>query len=107
MFFRTFLIFDHFQNISKNMKFSILWPGGDIALNLVIVGSVAGIVSLAISCVMAWVVVSYFLKSTFNFHLASGFWVVLIGISVTVVTSAAFAIGPLNSKPARILRTED
>ena len=76
-------------------------------LRSLIVGSVAGIVSLAISSVMAWVVVSYFLKSTFNFHLASGFWVVLIGISVTVVTSAAFAIGPLNSKPARILRTED
>ena len=76
-------------------------------LRSLIIGSVAGLVSLSISAIMAWIVISYFLKSTYTFDLNSGIWIVLIGISITVLTSALFAIGPLKSKPARVLRTED
>ena len=76
-------------------------------LRSLIIGSVAGLVSLSISAIMAWVVISYFLKSTYTFDLNSGIWIVLIGISITILTSALFAIGPLKSKPARVLRAED
>ena len=76
-------------------------------LRSLIIGTIAGLVSLSISVIMAWVVISYFLKSTYTFNLDSGIWIVLIGISITVITSSLFAIGPLKSKPARVLRTAD
>ncbi len=76
-------------------------------LRSLIIGTIAGLVSLSISVIMAWVVISYFLKSTYTFNLDSGIWIVLIGISITVITSSLFAIGPLKSKPAKVLRTAD
>ena len=76
-------------------------------LRSLIIGTIAGLVSLSISVIMAWVVISYFLKSTYTFNLDSGIWIVLTGISITVITSSLFAIGPLKSKPARVLRTAD
>jgi len=52
-------------------------------------------------------VIAYFLNSEFSFFVSSAIWITLIGIFISLITSTLFAIKPLNSKPAKILKTID
>ncbi len=76
-------------------------------LRSAIIGSAAAFVSLVISTIMSWLIISYFLSSNYTFDFLSSIWILLIGMFIAIVTSLLFSVRPLVSKPARILRTED
>ena len=48
-----------------------------------------------------------FLNSEFYFFISSAILVTSIGIMISLITSILFAIKPVRSKPAKILRTVD
>ena len=78
-----------------------------ILLRSVIIGSFAGLVAIILGAIMSWVVISYFLNSEFSFFVSSAIWITLTGIFISLITSTFFAIKPINSKPAKILKTID
>ncbi|MFL2803073.1 MAG: ABC transporter permease [Paracoccaceae bacterium] len=78
-----------------------------LILRSIIIGGFAGIVSISISTLMSWVIITYFLNSDFSFFIFSAVWVTLIGIFISLITSSFFSIKPLNSKPSKILRAAD
>ena len=78
-----------------------------ILLRSVIIGSFAGLVAIILGSIMSWVVISYFLNSEFSFFVSSAIWITLTGIFISLITSTFFAIKPISSKPAKILKTID
>lgn len=78
-----------------------------ILLRSIIIGSFAGLVAISLGAVMSLVVVKYFLNGEFYFFISSAILVTSIGIMISLITSILFAIKPVRSKPAKILRTVD
>ncbi len=78
-----------------------------ILLRSIIIGSFAGLVAVFLGAIMSWVVISYFLNSDFSFYISSAIWITFTGIFISLITSSLFAIKPIKSKPARILKAAD
>ncbi len=77
------------------------------ALRSALLGFSAGIVALAAGITGGWVVSAYILDTGFSVIWPSAFGIILGGILATTIAGLAFAWGPINAHPARVLRAQE
>jgi putative ABC transport system permease protein len=64
-------------------------------------------VAIAAGGLAGWAVTRFVMEGEFRFEPASALVIVAGGILVTVLTGLAFALRPLATPPARVLRSQD
>ena len=77
------------------------------ALRSAILGLSAGLVALAAGIAGGWVVSAYILDTDFSVIWSSALGIILGGILATTLAGLAFAWGPINAHPARVLRAQE
>ncbi len=79
----------------------ILWG---LALRALILGAAAGLVALGAGIGGGWAVSHFVMETPFAVIWPSALAIVAGGIAVTLLAGLAYAIGPLATRPARVLR---
>jgi putative ABC transport system permease protein len=82
----------------------ILW---NFALRSAILGAAAGLVAILAGGLAGWAVTRFVMQSDFSFEPVSALVIVAGGILVTLLTGLGFALRPLATPPARVLRAQD
>ncbi|WP_338548981.1 ABC transporter permease [Roseovarius phycicola] len=82
----------------------ILWG---LTLRASLLGAAAGIVALGAGLSGAWAVSHYIMETSFAVDWPSGLGVVLGGALISLLAGLAFAIGPMSSRPAQVLRAQE
>jgi len=77
------------------------------ALRAGIMGAAAGLVAIFAGGTAGWAVMRFVMEADFNFEPISAIAIVLGGASVTVIAGLVFALRPLASAPAGILRARE
>ncbi|MEM7422553.1 MAG: FtsX-like permease family protein, partial [Pseudomonadota bacterium] len=81
---------------------TILWS---FALRAALTGALAGFVALLWGSLSAWGVMNYVFETPFVLPILSTVAIVGGGAMLSLLAGLGFALGPLRSKPARVLRT--
>ncbi|WP_299630792.1 FtsX-like permease family protein [uncultured Roseobacter sp.] len=77
------------------------------ALRSALLGLLAGLVALAAGIAGGWAVSTYIMDTDFTIIWSYALAIICGGILSTLLASLAFAWGPVNSKPARVLRAKE
>ncbi|WP_299402183.1 FtsX-like permease family protein [uncultured Roseobacter sp.] len=77
------------------------------ALRSALLGLLAGLVALAAGIAGGWAVSAYIMDTDFTIIWSYALAIICGGILSTLLASLAFAWGPVNSKPARVLRAKE
>ena len=77
------------------------------AIRSAILGAAAGVVAAATGGLAGWAVMTFVMESSFVFQPGSAALIVLGGIAATLVAGLLFALGPLASRPAQVLRARE
>ncbi len=82
----------------------ILWG---LTLRASLLGAAAGIVALGAGLAGAWAVSHYIMETRFAIDWPSGLAIVLGGALISLLAGLAFALGPMSTRPARVLRARE
>ncbi|MBS1304047.1 FtsX-like permease family protein [Loktanella sp. SALINAS62] len=77
------------------------------ALRAALLGLAAGLVALAAGILGGWAVQTFIMENDYTIIWSSALGIVGGGIAVSLLAGLAFAIRPLNARPARILRARE
>ena len=77
------------------------------ALRSVLMGAAAGGVAILAGAVAGWAVVTFVMETDFAFEPLSAIAIVLGGVVAVLGAGILFALRPLATRPARILRQQD
>ena len=77
------------------------------ALRSVLLGAAAGVVAIGAGGLAGWAVMTFVMEADYQFEPASAITIVLAGISATLLAGFAFALPPLRTRPAQVLRAEE
>ena len=75
------------------------------ALRSGLLGAAAGGFAVAAAALAAWAIQHFVMESEYRFEPASALIIVLGGALASLVAGLVFALRPLSSRPARVLRT--
>ena len=78
-----------------------------LALRSAILGAAAGVVAIFAGAAAGWAVMRFVMEVDYTFEPVSAVAIVSGGTLLTIVAGLLFAIGPLNAKPARVLRARE
>ncbi|MCR8724206.1 ABC transporter permease [Frigidibacter sp. ROC022] len=79
----------------------------NFALRSVILGAAAGLVAIAAGGLSGWAVCHFLMETDYRFEPWSALAIVSGGVLVTLLSGLAFALRPLATPPARVLRAQD
>lgn len=74
------------------------------ALRSLLLGAAAGGVAFASGAIAAWAVIHFVMEAEFALSYSSAIWIVIGGISVTLITSILFSWRAMSVRPAQALR---
>lgn len=77
------------------------------ALRSLLLGAAAGLVAFGAGAIAAWAVIHFVMEAELTLSLLSALWIVVGGISVTLITSLFFSWRAMLVRPARVLRSAD
>ena len=77
------------------------------ALRSLLLGAAAGLVAFGAGALAAWAVIHFVMEAAFTLSIPSALWIVVGGISVTLITSLLFSWRAMLVRPARVLRSAD
>ena len=77
------------------------------ALRSAILGAAAGTVAVAAGGIAGWAVMKFVMKSDYVFEPVSAFAIIIGGVLATLLAGLLFAIRPLSTRPAQVLRAQD
>ncbi|MBU1574981.1 MAG: FtsX-like permease family protein, partial [Alphaproteobacteria bacterium] len=77
------------------------------ALRSLLLGAAAGLVAFGAGALAAWAVIHFVMEAAFTLSILSALWIVVGGISVTLITSLLFSWRAMLVRPARVLRSAD
>lgn len=83
------------------------WVLASFALRSVLMGAAAGGVAILAGAVAGWAVVTFVMETDFAFEPLSAIAIVLGGVVAVLGAGILFALRPLATRPARILRQQD
>jgi putative ABC transport system permease protein len=78
-----------------------------LALRAILLGIAAGAVALGAGALGGWAVSHYVLEVEYSILWPSALIIIGAGVLVTLVTALAFALRPLNARPAQVLRARE
>ncbi|MFX0544940.1 ABC transporter permease [Roseovarius sp. S1116L3] len=78
-----------------------------LALRAILLGSAAGAVALGAGALGGWAVSHYVLEVEYRILWPSALIIICAGVLVTLITALAFALKPLNARPAQVLRARE
>ncbi|MFX0542840.1 ABC transporter permease [Roseovarius sp. S4756] len=78
-----------------------------LALRAILLGSAAGAVALCGGALGGWAVSHYVLEVEYSILWPSALIIICGGVLVTLITALAFALKPLNARPAQVLRARE
>ena len=82
----------------------ILWS---FALRAALLGAAAGLVALAAGLAGGWAVLHFIMESDFEVIWSNAFAIIAGGIAATLLAALGFAWGPLQARPAGVLRARE
>lgn len=82
----------------------ILWG---LSLRSALLGAAAGIVALAAGILGGWAVSHFIMETSFDIAWGSALGIVLGGATISLLAGLGFAMGPISTRPARVLRARD
>ncbi|MFQ5622408.1 MAG: ABC transporter permease, partial [Paracoccaceae bacterium] len=77
------------------------------ALRSALVGAAAGSVAILAGSIAGWAVMTYVMEADYRFEPVSATLIVLGGISVSLCAGLLFALKPLATRPAQVLRARE
>ncbi len=77
------------------------------AIRSALMGAAAGLVAIFAGAVSGWAVMVYVMDLSYTFEPVSAFVIVLGGAVITLVAGLLFALRPLSTQPARVLRQRE
>ncbi|MFN3937990.1 MAG: ABC transporter permease [Gemmobacter sp.] len=77
------------------------------ALRSALMGAAAGAVAIAAGGLAGWAVMRFVMQTTFAFEPVSAIAIVLGGVIAVLAAGLGFALRPLSSRPAQVLRAQD
>ena len=77
------------------------------ALRAAILGATAGIVAIGAGALAGWAVMTFVMEAEFTFEPVSALAIVVGGALVNLLAGLAYAIRPLSTRPAQVLRARD
>ena len=77
------------------------------ALRSIILGAAAGVVAILTGAIAGWAVMTNVMEVDFNFDYVSGFGIVAGGALASLLAGLAFALRPLSTRPAQVLRSSE
>ena len=80
---------------------------GSFALRAALMGAAAGVVAIVAGALAGWAVMTFVMESSYRFEPVSAIAIVLGGVIATVSAGLIFALRPLSSRPAQVLRSQD
>ncbi|RMC35207.1 ABC transporter permease [Paracoccus siganidrum] len=83
------------------------WVLASFALRSVLMGAAAGAVAILAGAVAGWAVVTFVMETDFAFEPLSAIAIVSGGVAAVLAAGILFALRPLATRPARILRQQD
>ena len=77
------------------------------ALRSAMLGAAAGVVAIIAGGVAGWAVMTFVMRTSFEFEPFSALAIVIGGVVATLLAGLAFALRPLSARPAQVLRAQD
>ncbi len=77
------------------------------ALRAAILGAAAGLIAIAFGGVAGYAVMTFVMEVDFTFEVASAATIVIGGALASLLAGLAFALRPLNARPAQVLRSRE
>ena len=77
------------------------------ALRAALLGLCAGLVALAAGIAGGWAVSAFVMETDFTVIWPSAFAIIIGGVLATLLAGLAFAWGPINARPAQVLRARE
>jgi putative ABC transport system permease protein len=80
---------------------------GSFALRAAILGAAAGLIAIAFGGVAGYAVMTFVMEVDFTFEVVSAAAIVVGGALASLLAGLAFALRPLNARPAQVLRSRE
>lgn len=80
---------------------------GSFALRAGILGAAAGLIAIAFGGVAGYAVMTFVMEVDFTFEVVSAAAIVIGGALASLLAGLAFALRPLNARPAQVLRSRE
>ncbi len=80
---------------------------GSFALRAAILGAAAGLIAIAFGGVAGFAVMTFVMEVDFTFEVVSAAAIVIGGALASLLAGLAFALRPLNARPAQVLRSRE
>ncbi len=77
------------------------------ALRSAMLGAAAGVVAIIAGGIAGWAVMTFVMRTSFEFEPFSALAIVIGGVVATLLAGLAFALRPLSARPAQVLRAQD